>query len=57
MTATDFEEIRKALMMRDAGYAVECDWELVGKLLKDHDRLRIALSNQEVASAALAYRP
>lgn len=42
----DSEIIRKALMMRDAGYdiAETFDWEALGRLLKDYDdkRARVA---------------
>ncbi len=37
------EDIRKTLMKRDAGYDMPVDWEGVGRLLKDRDRLRAEL--------------
>lgn len=44
----DVEIVRRALMMRDAGYGDPNHvWEQVATLLKEHDRLRVALAEAE----------
>lgn len=51
---SNVEDVRRALMMRDAGYdPPPCFWEKIGELLKDHDHLRAALTEAEGRAAGL----
>lgn len=50
---SDVELVRRLLMLRDAGYDVAriFDWEALGRMLKDYDRMKADTLDKPVTSA------